>query len=148
MTIGPQRGRRPKELVKSFLVGALLIGTLTIARAPFEDPAPLASVGGYPAWVAIASLWGGICGIIYSLSKAWRTTRGYQRWAAYALMGCSLGVLGFVALAADGGVVLGLAGRPVSAWLSAFVTAITIPALCAVIARKWFDLLGVLPDQE
>ena len=135
------------RLSKPFLVGALLFGALTALRIPLTDPDHVAPLGGYAGLVAVASFWGGICGIVYTLTARWRHSGGMLRWAAYGLMGGILGVLFFALLAADGGHVLGLAGQPIGEWISVLVVSSLILAICMMIARKWFDFIGVFLDE-
>jgi len=135
------------RLSKPFFVGALLFGVLTALRIPVTDPDHVAPVGGYAGLVAIASFWGGICGIVYTLTARWRISRGMLRWVAYGLMGAILGALLFAALAVDGGRILGLAGQPIGEWISALVVSSLVLAVCMMIARKWFDVIGVFPDE-
>ena len=132
-----------RRIVRSFLIGALGIGALAALRIPFEDRDQIAGIGGIIGFVLISSLWGGLCGIIYSLSASWRRAGGLKRAAVYALMGAMLGVILFAALAADGL----MTGEPPSAWISTLLISSGILAVCVLIARKWFDFIGVLPDR-
>lgn len=124
------------SLSKPFLIGALVFGVLTALRLPFTDPDHVAPVGGFAGLVAIASFWGGICGIVYAVTARWRKASGMLRWVTYGLMGAILGALLFAALAVDGGRALGLAGQPIDEWISALVISSLILAVCMMIARK------------
>jgi hypothetical protein len=120
-----------------------VIGALTVLRIPFEDRDQIASIGGVIWFVMVSSLWGGLCGIIYALSAPWRRAGGLKRATVYALMGAMLGVILLAALAADGL----MTGEPPSAWISTLLISSGILAVCALIARKWFDFIGMLPDR-
>lgn len=61
-------------------------------------------------------------------------------------MGAALGLLLFIALAADGGHTLGVTGQPARAWISLLALYIGGCAILVLITRKWFDIIGVLPD--
>lgn len=135
-----------KELVKAFVVGALLFGVLSIARAPYSSRDGLEIVGGYPGLVAVAAVIGGISGVLFVQTASWRRSGGLKRSAAYALIGAVIGAFLFVVLVSDGGSSLGLAGRPLSAWVSGLLGSSAMVAVAALISRKWFDFIGVLKD--